>query len=203
MATLAQDPVVIMTAGKPVDLPPPVKTASSAYGGDSGFSPTAGAPFSSAFAQRSVEETDRFVLEALGKSTDDPSPRLGGTADGELDALAFAMGALQELADEDDVNQVRAAMAALRRAGAAARGRAATRGAQKRALTPLGADAPSRANLRRPPFVRLEASRRWCTCCAPATRTTATRPPVRASRRRGPRLRRERLGRRRNAAQPP
>ena len=112
MATLAQDPVVIMTAGKPVDLPPPVKTASSAYGGDASFSPTAGAPFSSAFAQRSVEETDRFVLEALGKSTDDPSPRLGGTADGELDALAFAMGALQELADEDDVNQVRAGRAA-------------------------------------------------------------------------------------------
>ena len=66
MATLAQDPVVVMTTGKAVDLPPPVKTASAGgFGGEASFSPTAGAPFSSAFAARSVEETDRFVLEAL------------------------------------------------------------------------------------------------------------------------------------------
>lgn len=103
------DSVVVMTAGKAVDLPPPVKTAGSAYAGDASFSPTAGAPFSSAFAQRSVEETDKFVLDALTKGGDDPSPRLGAHAsDGELDALAFAMGALSELAADDDINQARA-----------------------------------------------------------------------------------------------
>jgi hypothetical protein len=102
------DSVVVMTAGKPVDLLPPVKTAGGAYGGEASFTPTAGAPFSSAFAQRSVEETDKFVLDALTKGGDDPSPRLGGHGEGELDALAFAMGALSELANDDDVNQARA-----------------------------------------------------------------------------------------------
>ena len=110
MAAVAQDSMLVMTSGKAVDLPPPVKTsAAGAGGGEASFSPTSGAPFSSAFAQRSVEETDRFVLEALVKGGDDPSPRLAAnSAEGELDALAFAMGALSELAADDDVNQARA-----------------------------------------------------------------------------------------------
>ncbi len=74
------------------------------------LSPSSGAqPFSAAFAQRSVEETDKFVLQALVKGGDPPGPQLGiATVPGELDALSFAMGALWELAAESGVNQVRA-----------------------------------------------------------------------------------------------
>jgi hypothetical protein len=68
-------------------------------------------PFASSFASRAVDDADKFVLLALDKATGEgPSPRLGAggaAVPGELDALAFAMGALWELADASDVNQVR------------------------------------------------------------------------------------------------
>lgn len=111
MADVQDVQVVVMTEGKPEYLPPPVKTTAGEKGAaaNEGFSPTSGAPFSSAFAARSVEETDRFVMAALGKGGDDLSPRLGANnpGEGELDALAFAMGALSELAADDDLNQAR------------------------------------------------------------------------------------------------
>ena len=80
---------------------------------DSGASPPASLPFSSSFALRAVDTSDKFVLKALDNSGEGPSPQLAATTvEGELDALAFAMGALWELAAESDVNQVRLARAA-------------------------------------------------------------------------------------------
>jgi hypothetical protein len=79
------------------------------------------APHAPTFAQRSVEETDRFVLEALdkaGEAGEGTTPK-GGAVEGELDALAFAMGALWELAADCDVNQARAWAALLRGRGGA------------------------------------------------------------------------------------
>ena len=77
---------------------------------DTDLSPLASQPFSAAFAQRSVEQTDVFVLKALGKGGDGlPGPQLDKqTVAGELDALSMVMGALWELAAESDVNQARA-----------------------------------------------------------------------------------------------
>jgi hypothetical protein len=82
---------------------------STAWGSEAGDAPQPALPFVAAFAHRSVEDPDRFVRDALDKGGEGPSPRLGGGAvEGELDALAFAMGALWELAAESDVNQARA-----------------------------------------------------------------------------------------------
>jgi hypothetical protein len=76
---------------------------------DEGMSPTAGQPFSAVFAQRSVKDTGKYALSALGKGTDAAAAGVGGgPARGvEPDALTLAMSALRELAADSDVNQVR------------------------------------------------------------------------------------------------
>jgi hypothetical protein len=85
-------------------------------------------PFASTFASRAVDDADKFVLLALDKASGEgPSPRLGaGAVPGELDALAFAMGALWELADSSDVNQVSRAFRAHADAHLGAYGRRCT-----------------------------------------------------------------------------
>ena len=93
-------------------MPQPVRpgAAPSGKADSAAWSPVADAgsvPFSSAFTSRSVEDTDKFVLAALASGGEGRSPRVGPGVEGELDALAFAMGALWELAAESDINQVR------------------------------------------------------------------------------------------------
>lgn len=79
--------------------------------GDEGMSPTAGQPFSAVFAQRSVKDTGKYALSALGKGADTSSVAAtaggGPPRGGEPDALTLAMSALRELAADSDVNQVR------------------------------------------------------------------------------------------------
>ena len=78
---------------------------------DEGMSPTAGQPFSAVFAQRSVKDTGKYALSALGKGADAVVAAAGAggglARGGEPDALTLAMSALRELAADSDVNQVR------------------------------------------------------------------------------------------------
>ena len=81
------------------------------YNDDASFLLTPQLPsLTSLFTSRTAGDSDVFVLQALGKgSTQDPEPLVGSpkAQAGELDALSFAMGALWELAAENDVNQAR------------------------------------------------------------------------------------------------
>ena len=118
-------------------MPPPVRTGAAPAGkaDSAAWSPAADAgsvPFSSAFTSRSVEDTDKFVLAALASGGEGRSPRVGPGVEGELDALAFAMGALWELAAESDINQVRPR----KRAKAAVRGAPSGRGHTLAAASP-------------------------------------------------------------------
>ena len=114
------------------------------------------------FTSRTASDSDVFVLQALaGKGSSlDPEPLVGSpkAQAGELDALSFAMGALWELAAENDVNQARVRGAARLEVEALT-----TRIPPPRTRTLSGRRAPSRCS---------------CECCRAGTRTTCCRPQV-------------------------
>jgi hypothetical protein len=102
-----------MAQGSELGEAPDAELERENYNDDEDFLLTPQLPsLTSLFTTRTAGDSDTFVLQALGKgSAQDPEPLVGSpkAQAGELDALSFAMGALWELAAENDVNQARGA----------------------------------------------------------------------------------------------